>query len=324
MKTLNNYDQLVKSFDIEKFLKDNNIQSEVKTTYIVIRSCFGCKKQNKMLLNREEKFFKCFVCNEKGNLVKFISSVLDISLSQAYLYIVNKPVFTKSKKLQKNKVVSDTGMKLLPEIQMPYFFKKINLKDNSDVSYYLSKVRGYDQELVDIFNIRYAEAYKRVVFPIYDDMSRLVGFQARDITGLDSVKILTQPTGFKKSQVLYNFNRVKYEDSVVLVEGPVDCHKSYQFNSVALLGKSISKEQAYLLTSMASLKTIYIGLDPDASKQISELISEFCPFFEVKVVQLPKEVKDLGECSVEQANYYIKNSTNFKNIYGKLTSCLIH
>ncbi len=322
MNDLLNYNLLVKNYDIENFLKSRGVKYEKKSTYYLIEHCISCKKNRKMILNRESKFFKCFVCNFKGSLIKFIQIIDDISVPKVISLLKGQSFCTPTKKLDDILDSDLNKTELFKEQSLPHF-SKIDLNDHSEVSIYLKKERGYTQELVDLFNIRYSPFQKRVIFPIYDHLNRLVGWQARDITGLDPIKILTQPKGFKKNTILYNFNRVKHESFVTIVEGPVDCHKSYQFNSVAILGKTISNEQINLLIGMENLNRIYIGLDPDANREISQLISEFCPYFNIKILNLPNGIKDLGDCNIDQANIFLDQSTDFSNNYGKIYSCLV-
>lgn len=320
---------LVRVFPLEKFLRDRGVRFTERSRYISLARCLNCGKKEKMIINKHDRFFKCFVCNEKGSLVKFISLVEQISFNQALSLLGKVPIYTKSQELEglnSLQLLNENGIEEeieeIPEVTMPISFDRVKINSDSNGANYLRNVRGYSQELVDLFDIRYSEYSKRVIFPIRDHNRRLVGWQGRDVTGTNPIKILTQPSGLKKSLLLYNFHSVKEESCITLVEGPIDCHKAYQCNAIATFGKLISDDQLTLLMLSDNLQTVNIGLDPDAQKERSELASLLAPFYQVKMVELPRNRKDLGDCSVEEATYYIDNAIDYNKHSRKLVSTL--
>src|SRR5512147_763305 len=100
----------------------------------------------------------------------------------------------------------------------------------------------------------------RVMFPIYDDTARVVGFGGRVMD--DSVpKYLNSPETpvYLKRRILYGLHRAKEAcrslGTVYIVEGYLDLialHQHGVFNAVATLGTALSPEHIRLLTRHAS------------------------------------------------------------------------
>lgn len=90
----------------------------------------------------------------------------------------------------------------------------------------------------------------RVVIPIRNERHDLLAYAGRAINGEEPKYRF--PSGFHKSQVLFNLNRAKQDRdrTVIIVEGFLDAVKVYQAghpNVVALMGSSLSDEQERLL-----------------------------------------------------------------------------
>ena len=313
----------IQDFPLDKFLKINDVKFEDKPKYYVLQSCPSCGKQKKLIINKKNKYFICFVCGIKGSLVNFIDSITGCGWQEAVRIINSHTNFTPSSAL-KSTILKDPifdPVDIQP-ISLPFYFNRINLFNGSDASSYLLG-RGYNQELVDYFDIRYSPQSKRVIFPIHDVIGNVVGWQARDITGSHHIKILTKPNGLKKSSLVYNLHNIFDKDSITICEGPTDCHKSFRMNSVCLFGKQFSESQVNIIKTMPNLKTVYIGLDSDAIDQSKKLADRFAYEYDVKIVSLPSGIKDLGECSVDLASSCILNSTTFQEYDLELRSHLL-
>jgi DNA primase len=106
----------------------------------------------------------------------------------------------------------------------------------------------------------------RIVIPIHDEVGQLVAYAGRSLSGEDPRYRF--PTGFRKSQVLFNFHRAIHsgEKSAIVVEGFFDAMKVHQTghtNVIALMGSSFSRRQSDLLTARFDSATLM--LDGDAA-----------------------------------------------------------
>src|SRR5262249_36561873 len=107
----------------------------------------------------------------------------------------------------------------------------------------------------------------RIVFPIHDSEGRLVAYAGRSIDGSEPRYLF--PSGFRKSQVVFNLHRTGAEAAVrssgcVIVEGFFDClrvHQAGYRKVIALMGSSLSQVQETLL--LARFREVVLMLDGD-------------------------------------------------------------
>ena len=147
----------------------------------------------------------------------------------------------------------------------------------------------------------------RIMFPIMDANSRIIGFGGRIIElkvgsqkpsdGASEAKYINTPQTpiYDKSNVLYAFDRSKQEiraaNAVILVEGYMDCVMSHQAgvkNTVAVSGTALTPPQLKTLRRICD--TIICSFDTDAAgegatRRSLSLASDFD--FKRKVVQIP-------------------------------------
>lgn len=113
----------------------------------------------------------------------------------------------------------------------------------------------------------------RIVFPIHDSEGRLVAYAGRSIDGSEPRYLF--PSGFRKSQVVFNLHRTCAEAAVrssgcVIVEGFFDClrvHQAGYRKVIALMGATLSKVQETLL--LARFREVVLMLDGDEAGRIA-------------------------------------------------------
>lgn len=145
-------------------------------------------------------------------------------------------------------------------------------KDNIEfVKLGLMKINNKDQLLPTFSN--------RIMFAIKDEDGDCVGFSARNYNREDkSYKYINSPETdfFKKSKILYNFNKVrnyiKKNEVIYLTEGFMDVialNNQNIKNVVALMGTNLTKEHILLLKKITT--NIIIFLDGDLPGKIASL-----------------------------------------------------
>ena len=109
----------------------------------------------------------------------------------------------------------------------------------------------------------------RIVIPIHDEHGLLLAYAGRSIDETEPKYKL--PSGFHKSLVLYNLQRLLPGDGagarVVIVEGFFDCMKLHRAGlpAVALMGSSMSETQEQLL--IQHFTAVWLLLDGDEAGQ---------------------------------------------------------
>ena len=147
---------------------------------------------------------------------------------------------------------------------------------------------------------RYDLFRNRLMFPIWDELGRVVGFSARTIeSDPKAMKYVNTPETpiFKKGRILYGMHLARSEMSdnklgcAILCEGQLDViamHAAGFPNAVAAEGTAFTPEQARMLRRYTG--KIKLALDSDAAgtKAVFKDAEILLPLgFEVKVVRFP-------------------------------------
>ncbi len=173
----------------------------------------------------------------------------------------------------------------------------------------------------------------RVIYPIFDYRSRILGFGARTL-GDDMPKYLNSPESlvFQKSKILYGDRMARKagrSDSVILVEGYMDLLQVYQagFKHVlASMGTALTAEQVHHISKR--YKFVFFAYDMDEAGR--NAISRTIPLLEnyavnVKVLDIspakdPDEfIKKFGKLAFKEKLDSADNRIKFSllNIKGK-------
>lgn len=111
----------------------------------------------------------------------------------------------------------------------------------------------------------------RLIFPIINKYSNVIGFGARDLSNNSQAKYINSPESktFIKGDNLYNFYSIANldnNDSILIVEGYMDCitlvNHGYLY-SVATMGTALSDHQLNLIFELSNLKKITLSFDND-------------------------------------------------------------
>jgi hypothetical protein len=148
-------------------------------------------------------------------------------------------------------------------------------------------------------------AESRVVFPVTSN-EKLLGWQSRTILPdkwigedgeIHSVPKALTYSGLAKDRTLMFADRI-VGSHAVLCEGPIDAIKAHLVGgNVASLGKAVSKYQLNLLVNSGITK-LYIGLDPDASDEVSGIIRKLSEY-DIEIYDMRPPNGDLGAMTFE-------------------------
>jgi DNA primase len=114
----------------------------------------------------------------------------------------------------------------------------------------------------------------RLMFPITDQIGRVVAFGARRINDQDDPKYLNSPETriFNKSATLYGLHQaaqpIRHQRVAIVTEGYMDtiaCHQAGVTNAVATLGTALTSENARILRRLCD--TVVLLFDGDEAGQ---------------------------------------------------------
>lgn len=286
-------------------------------------------------VSQSRQIYKCFVCGNGGNVFTFIQEYLKVPFVEAVMKVAEfGHVDMSGYSLEKRVVKVDEA--LAPLYDMHAFALKLYMyylytQSGKQALDYL-RHRGFDDDLIKMFGIGYAPEksilherfqkegytevaqvksglvlenerhydrfYDRVMFPLYDEFGKVVGFSGRVYKAQDkNSKYMNSPESdiFIKGKTLYNYHRakeaVRQAGFVYINEGFMDViamHRAHHDNCIALMGTALTKDHLRMLKRMT--RTIHLCLDGDMAGQAAAMKSSdllTSQGFEVKIVLLP-------------------------------------
>ncbi|MEE8886696.1 MAG: DNA primase [Eubacteriales bacterium] len=270
---------------------------------------FHNEKTPSFSVSPDKQIFYCFGCQSGGNVITFIMKYENYSFTEALQYLAERVGITLPKKEESaaQKAAADRRSKLLEinKTAAVYFYKKLRVPAGqvamkyltgrgitaetmhnfglgysdkySDDLYRYMKSKGYSDDLLKdsgLFRYDSREGFKdkfwnRVMYPIMDANSRVIGFGGR-VMGDGKPKYLNSPETeiFNKRRNLYGLNiaRRTKRGYLIICEGYMDVismHQAGFTNAVASLGTALTEEQCMLMKRFT--KEVYILYDMDGA-----------------------------------------------------------
>lgn len=323
---------------------------------------FHSERTPSFTVSPHKGIFKCFGCGEGGNVINFLMKIEGLSFPEA----CKKLGDAYGVQIENKKKINDERseqIKMMYQInrELAIYYMR-NLADSKRARDYLAR-RGISLEIARKFGLGYSkdswdhavnylkslnydleaarvsgaigknqkgnyyDYYRdRIIFPIIDTRSRVLGFGARAL-GEDMPKYLNTSESpiFHKGRTLYGLNllnRNKKLDKVILVEGYMDviALESHGIRgSVASLGTALTVDQVNLMRRYTN--NLYISYDGDqagitATKRALEIIQSLD--WNAEVIELPGGV-DPDTFLHEQGKYkYESEMTRAVNGYNYL------
>lgn len=299
-----------------------------------------------MVVTPEKHIYKCFSCGEGGNALTYMQKKRQLSFVDAVVELANRLNI----EVSTGPVIKKSALHYINEDAKTYYNTILNThKDASKARQYLLE-RGYDQELIDTFEIGYAPSEKfllkylekrmeknqnyslldvqdanlvnedyeffsnRLIIPIKDFDGRYVGFSGRVIEG-EGTKYLNSKDSkvFSKRQVLYNLDRAKKyitDGTIYIVEG---------FFDVYALSKSGYNNSIALMGTAFGLEHIKLLKRAKVKKVILLLdqdqagIASTIKVGELLLKNLTKDVKVVKFDEYKDVDELIKSKKNISN-----------
>ena len=268
---------------------------------------FHNEKSPSFSVSRQKQMYYCFGCGAGGNVFTFLMEYENFSFVEAVKYLADRagvelPEMEYSKEA-KEKADLKASILEINKLAAKYFYvqrksergnaaytylKDRQLSDKtitafglgysnkfSDDLYKYLRSKGYSEELIrqaglistDERHGVYDKFWNRVMFPIMDVNSRVIGFGGR-VMGDAKPKYLNSPETpvFDKSRNLYGLNRARTSRKpyFLLCEGYMDVialHQAGFTNAVASLGTALTPGHASLIRRY--VQEVYLTYDSD-------------------------------------------------------------
>lgn len=268
---------------------------------------FHNEKSPSFSVSREKQMYYCFGCGAGGNVFTFLMEYENYSFQEALKYLADRAgvELPEAKYSKEARERADQKAILLEinKVAAQYFYVQLKSPQGAHALSYL-KDRGLSDEMIHSFGLGYSNKYSndlyqylkskgyrdelivkaglvtvderygvsdkfwnRVMFPIMDSNSRVIGFGGR-VMGDAKPKYLNSPETmiFDKSRNLYGLNRARSSRKpyFLLCEGYMDVislHQAGFSNAVASLGTALTPGHASLIKRY--VKEVYLTYDSD-------------------------------------------------------------
>lgn len=323
---------------------------------------FHSEKKPSFFVSPARQIWHCFgACNEGGDIFKFVMKIEGVEFGDALRILARRA----GVELKPRDPILQTARKRLydiSEIATKFFEKQLHSSQKGKkVKEYLHK-RGISDESIYDWRLGYAPDVKdallkflkdkgfkedeiikaglairkeekglydrfrsRIIFPIFDLNSQVIGFGGRIFGKEEEVaKYMNIPNTllYDKSKVLYGLNKskmfIRQEDNCVLVEGYIDAIMSYQAgvkNVVAVSGTALTPFHLKILKRYTNNLTTSFDMDiagNSATKRGIDLAQK--EEFNIRVVIMPKDL--------DPADVILKHPEDWKTLVSSAKSIM--
>jgi DNA primase len=324
-------DQIKEKLSIEEVLS-SYIKLERAGKNFKARCPFHNEKTPSFMVSPDRGTYHCFGCSRGGDIFSFVEEFERTDFKGALKVLAEragvplKPINPKEKNeqdrlfdtleeateffvqnLQKNKsaqeYLKERGLKeeTITEWKLGFIPDEWRLLKNH------LKERGYtEKELLDAGLIKKStkggELYDtfrgRIIFPIFDSASRVVGFSGRVFENDSEAKYLNSPDGplFNKSKLLYGFEHAKTSirtySFCILVEGQMDVLLAQQAgftNTLGIQGTALTPHHTDILNRFTENVVIALDADPAGLESTKKsALQGLVRGMDVKIAELPQ------------------------------------
>ncbi len=257
------YKDIKAKITMEMLLKHYGLFDKLRPTGNNLTGCcpiHGGSNPRQFSVSLARNVFNCFGdCKAGGNVLDFVAKMEGVSIHKAGVLL--KEWFLNDFSEGKRGNISSEPKKLVRKENKGV---RAGIEDNKPLEFQLKslqadhaffKERGIDPATVQAFGLGYCLKGMLkgfIAIPIHNEKSELVAYCGRAVTPEQiEIEKYKQPPNFKKSLVVYNFNRQDpFEKVFILVESFISVwwlHQAGLKNVVALMGSSLSDRQEELI-----------------------------------------------------------------------------
>src|SRR5262245_6793439 len=238
--------------------------------------------------NLSKNIFHCFACGASGTVLDFVAAMERCSLREAALKLAHQT------NAEDSRPAAACSRELVTKKTKPLSPLGFTLRGLDSAHPYLA-ARGIEPATAREFGIGFYAGpgilSGWLVIPIHNACGQLVAYCGRAVDG--SQPRYRFPSGFPKSEVLFNLHRAPAAggETLVIVEGFFDCLKLYQAglrSVVALMGSALYVPQQGALLQRFHRVILMLDGDPTGRRATAEIAARLRAHCSVQVVHLPE------------------------------------
>jgi DNA primase len=167
--------------------------------------------------------------------------------------------------------------------------------------------RGFSMETAARYDVRYDKERARMLFPVRDEIKRLVGFVARRLPGEGAGPKYQYPRGFRRC--LFPLDHF-WGTWAILVEGSLDAMWMMQHGlpALATLGPPTDVQVEWLIANTVKV-TVMFDNDGPGREQTNVIVSKLAPKMAVCTAAVPDPFKDVQDMTNEQIRAALNMAT---------------
>jgi len=325
---------------------------------------FHSEKKPSFFVSPSRQMWHCFgACSTGGDIFKFVMKIENVEFKDALRILAQKAGVELKREDPKLKTERQR-LHEISELACSFFEKQLESSTGKEARDYLLK-RGLKEETIKKWRLGYSpdtwqglsdfivsRGYKReelvkaglalksnktgsyydrfrgrIMFPVFDLSSQVIGFGGRVFKTDDPAKYINSPSTvlYDKSRILYGLNKagmdIRKNDKCILVEGYMDVimvDQAGHSNVVATSGTALTPYQLKILKRYTD--NLYTAFDMDiagdsATKRGISLAQE--QGFNIKIVSMPQG-KDPADIALDMSslvdkaksihNFYMENT----------------
>jgi DNA primase len=300
---------------------------------------FHQEKTPSFHVRADRQYFYCFGCHKKGSVIDFVMELDGLTFWEACVSLAERYGIPLPKRTEQAdaRTRQRAGILEANEIAQELYRSALRSPAGAEARAYLAR-RGVTPQLIDEFGLGFAERSGqtltrrlqqkgfnaeqlrdsglvferddgsgfvdrfrgRLMFPIHNEMGKIIGFAGRALAGDQQPKYLNSPETelYHKSHVLYSLHRARKPirdlGHAILVEGYMDVIGLWGGGvgeAVASCGTALVEQQVRILRRHTD--TVIVNFDPDAAgatateRSIDMLLQEG---LRIRVLTLPGQL----------------------------------
>jgi hypothetical protein len=287
---------------LREFLENKGIELSDGNPKSWVTDCIApeCGKEKHLYIRRKSGAAICFRCNSKWGWKQLVADLEGCLIEEAHGVLFGGGAQGKVDEWEGDVQFGEewAAEDEAPEKPVSMGVGFPPLETSGRGMDYMASRGCLDPQLIIEFDLRWSGSMDAVVFPVKRG-GQIYGWQARKVDPKGDELRLLSMTGLNKSKYLLNYDYAV--DTIAIAEGPFDAFKLCMggLGGVCSFGKQVSKAQVKLILDSSATK-VFVGIDPDASDEVYDLVNRLGSSKKVFRIFPPEGRKDFGECTPEE------------------------
>lgn len=264
-----------------------------------INHCWSCGYKSRSLRHILKKYHPNFLSIYKEQFCN--STILEDELSRKAAGIKERKFVTLPEDFMLLAIQPKDSTEPCVELSRRYLEGR-GIKDESLYWYWKF---GVSKSLVEL--------HKRILVPSFDYRGNINYYSARTID--DDIRPKYFNPESDRENVVFNELNISWDEELTIVEGVFDLIKCND-NATCILGSDLTSDYKLFQKILNYRTPIVLSLDPDAKSKTLKLAKRFYEFgIQVRIIEYPKDIEDVGSISRNQFMDLLGNAKMFNVDY---------